>query len=147
MKREKIPNPNAQIPKGGFRVRHWVREEDYPLVCEWWAGHGVPAVGSGLLPECGLVVEADGEAVLAAWLYQDNSCGVGWLGWFIGRPGARLRVMSRALDVLLGAAEEVMRSQQRHTLLVMTDRRGIGRACVRRGFVPAHSATEYWRVL
>jgi hypothetical protein len=130
-----------------LRARHWEAEKDYPMVCEWWARHGVPAVALGRLPACGLIVEADGVPVLAAWLYQDNSCGMAWLGWFVGNPARKGRVVALALPVLLGAADAVMRSQKRHTLIVMTDKHGLGRALERFGYEKAHPATEYWRVL
>lgn len=124
-------------------VRQWNPDEDYAMLCEWWDGHGVPRVPRIQLPTWGLI----SFGVLAAWLYQDNSCGVGWLGWFVSKPGADPFTVRTALDALLGAADEVMRSQKRHSLIVMTDKRSIGKALTRHGYHAGHPATEYWRII
>jgi len=139
------PLPSSFFLLPSFRVRAWNRDADYPLFCEWWAAHGSLAPACARLPDCGLVVEAGGAPALAAWLYQDNSCGVGWLAWFVGKP--RCRDAARALPVLLGAADEVMRSQGRHTLLALTGKRGLGRALARHGYSREHTETQYWRIL
>ncbi|EIQ00858.1 hypothetical protein OpiT1DRAFT_05415 [Opitutaceae bacterium TAV1] len=137
--------PQSPVPAGN-RVRTWT-DEDYAVFCAWWDAHGVPRVPRVQLPACGLVVERDGIPVLVAWLYQDNSCGVAWLGWFLKNPAIHARETASHLRVLLGAADEVARSQGRHSIIVMTDKSGIGRALTRHGYIAGHPATEYWRIV
>jgi hypothetical protein len=132
--------------KASLQVRHWVRETDYPLVCEWWAGHGVPAPASARLPDCGLVAELGGAPVAAAWLYQDNSCGCAWLAHFVSRPGCKVREAHRGMELILGAADEVARELGRHTMVAAVASVGLGRLLARKGWEPEKWNRHYWRV-
>ncbi|EIP99320.1 hypothetical protein OpiT1DRAFT_03834 [Opitutaceae bacterium TAV1] len=98
-----------------------------------------------MLPECGLIVERDGIPKLAAWLYQDNSCGVAWLAWVTKNPAIHARETATDVKVLLGAVDEIARTQNRHTVICTTKVRGLGRTLMRCGYAANHEVMEYFR--
>ena len=87
-----------------IRVRPFDRESDYPAAEAWWKGHAFEPVPLNLLPSLGMVAEYhDEEAghearpVAMAWLYLDNSTGVGMLEWIVADPAAKPRASALAI--------------------------------------------------
>lgn len=87
-------------------------EADYPLICEWWAGHdsgrGCPLLC--MLPKLGVVALLGGVPVGAMWLFMDNSVGVCWPEFPVVRPGLQFAESRRVFDVLLGFLEAEARA-------------------------------------
>lgn len=104
------------------------------MVAEWWKGHGAPGVAFGLLPSTGLIVEHEGQAILAGWLYQDKSVSFGFLSWITSRPGTKLRLVNEAVQVIAGAAEALIRDKNGAALTVVSNSRGLRASLRRAGF-------------
>lgn len=69
-----------------IQIRPYDPKTDYPMLSQWWAGHGWPPVRAECLPKLGLLA-MDGEtAVAAAWSYLDNSVGVAFFEWLVTNP-------------------------------------------------------------
>lgn len=66
----------------------------YPLVCEWWQGHGFPAIPRRRLPP----VSAIHTGGAFGCLYMDNGgTGVAMMEWLVTDPAATARDAYRAL--------------------------------------------------
>lgn len=86
----------------------------YPLLCEWWTGHGWPPVPEVILPPLG-VIHTGGAA---GWLYMDNGgTGVAMLEWLVTDPQAKPLAAARALSAVVQfLKEEAARLDYRHIL-------------------------------
>jgi hypothetical protein len=71
-------------------IRHWKREEDYPLAVEWWIGHGKDGTYIPLaefLPRAGFVVEsADGVPLCMGWLVVFADVPAAQTGYIVTNP-------------------------------------------------------------
>ena len=110
----------------GLGIRRYGTEVgDYQMVDAWCRAHGSGMLPETLLPALGIVVEEDGEAAAALWLYMDNSIGVCWLDCAVTRPGLALALARQCLAEAAGF------------LMAEAERLGYG-ACF--AFVPAAMA-------
>lgn len=80
--------------------------EDYPMLCEWWKGHGWEAVPELMLPKLGVIVDefdAYGfpKPIAASFLYMDNSCGVAMMEWTVSNPKAAGRTTLKAISTII----------------------------------------------
>lgn len=128
-----------------FRCRPFNMGTDYAMLQGWWAGHGVLDVPPGYLPACGLVVELDGEAAAAAWIYFDNSCPLAWLAWLTTRPGMRPRDSLDALTFLLGAAQAAAEAQNRKVMFAEAPTKSLERFYQAHGFVVNHPTVHLFK--
>lgn len=122
---------------------------DFPVIKKWFEGHSGKAVSEAVLPKCGVIVEDDGGAPLAAaWIYQDNSVGVAWLAWIVTNPAISVRTAPAALEYLLDSAEAICREFNYGLLFTMTDRPALGRWLKKQGFEANHSGmSQYFKVI
>jgi len=63
-------------------------ESDYEILTDWWKAWGWPIVVKDMLPDNGtggIMIEHEGENVVAGFLYWSNSKMV-WLDWIISNP-------------------------------------------------------------
>lgn len=79
---------------------------DYPMLCEWWRGHGWDPVHELMLPKLGVIVDefdADGfqMPIAASFLYMDNSCGVAMMEWTVSNPKAAGRSIFKAISTII----------------------------------------------
>ena len=84
-------------------------EKDYPAFCDWWAGHGWPALPKSILPKRGVMAcdaAKDGAGVAAAWLYMDNSTGVSMMEWLVTNPQSGGKETLRAINAVIGFLTE-----------------------------------------
>lgn len=124
------------------------KPEDYATIEPWWVSRHQPAVPANILPKCGVVVEEEGLLIAAAWIYQDNSVGVAWLAWLVSNPDVRAFDVEKALEVLLGGCELVIKEFGYGLMFTMTDRGSLGRWFQRNGFTPNHRGmTQYFKAL
>lgn len=101
-----------QIEATAGKARHWeVREydaaRDAEAVASWWREHGNGPFPFSILPPVGVVVERDGEAVAACWLYLALGVGVCWLEHPVGKPGLAPFVLVEAFRHVVNALERV----------------------------------------
>ena len=87
-----------------------LKEEDWVILTEWWSAWSewvtpskefLPDNGKG-----GLMVEKNGEPVIAGFLYLTNSKAV-LLEWIISDPEYRDKDRKNALELLITGAENV----------------------------------------
>lgn len=111
-------------------------DEDYPLIVEWWNGHGWDSPPSEVLPALGLISENDGVPVAVGWCYLDNSRAVGLMEWMVTNPANSPRISAVALvHVVKGlkcAAKEIgyttiFTSCRQESLAKLLERAGFAR--------------------
>lgn len=123
--------------------------EDYALAAQWWGMHGTDGIPSNVLPALGVVaIEDDGTPLAMAWLYQDNTVGVAWVGWMTTKHGLLPLKAERALRILMGGVDAAARAQGRGLLFTMTKRFALGRWLEGQGWIAndRHS-TQYFKPL
>ena len=76
-------------------------EADYDTVAPWWPAHGWAAVPRNILPRLGVMIEIAGRPAAAAWLYMDNSIGVGMMEWAVTNPANTPRESLKACTMLV----------------------------------------------
>lgn len=87
-----------------IHIRHY-EPTDYGRVCEWWTGHGWPAVPEPALPRPGIIAELDGEPLGAVWLYMSNSNGVAMMEWLVVKPDLAGRQSIAVIKALIEGVE------------------------------------------
>jgi hypothetical protein len=111
---------------------------DYPMLVEWWAGHGWPGVPSAILPKVGFVAEdvqvGSVEPLVAAWLYMDNSVGVCWLEWMVSNPKAEPVRVYRGIKGVTEFAEEAAKTHGYGVMLTTCRQQSLVRTFERSGF-------------
>lgn len=70
--------------------RAWLDADEEVHFAEWRKAHDMSDIPARILPRLGLVAVLDGVDSAAAWLYLDNSVGVGFMEWLVSRPGLSL---------------------------------------------------------
>ncbi|QIF01924.1 hypothetical protein [Roseimicrobium sp. ORNL1] len=80
---------------------------DYQMVAGWMEGRGMGRLLENLLPPMGIVVECDGEAVAASWIYLCYGIGVGFWEGLITKPGLSPAMGLAACRHCLGALKAI----------------------------------------
>lgn len=80
---------------------------DYQMVSGWMEGRGMGMLLENLLPPTGIVLECDGEAVGAAWLYLCYGIGVAFWEGLVARPGLSMKEMREMLRHCTGALRAI----------------------------------------
>ena len=84
-------------------------ESDYEILTDWWKAWGWPALAKDMLPDNGtggIMVEHEGENVVAGFLYWSNSKLV-WLDWIISNPKVSRDIRQEAIKKLILTAEHM----------------------------------------
>ena len=84
-------------------------ESDYEILTNWWKAWGWPALAKDMLPDNGtggIMVEHEGENVVAGFLYWSNSKLV-WLDWIISNPKVSRDIRQEAIKKLILTAESM----------------------------------------
>lgn len=84
---------------------------DYEILSDWWKAWGWPVMAKDMLPDNGtggIMVENEGENVVAGFLYWSNSKLV-WLDWIISNPNADKKIRKQAIEMLILTAEQMVK--------------------------------------
>ena len=87
-----------------------LRKDDYSVLVDWWnkwSGWTPPA--RDFLPKNGvggLMVEKNGEPIVAGFLYYANDCKVVLLEWIVSNPEYRENDRQNAIELLITEAEK-----------------------------------------
>ena len=80
--------------------------DDYAMVEGWWTAHGWTPVLEKVLPPTGLIAEADGVCVAAAWLYFADAP-MAWLEWCVANPDSKGKTLHRGIAMVLTELLEI----------------------------------------
>ena len=80
---------------------------DYQMVSGWKQDRGLGILMENTLPPDGVIVEMDGQPVMAAWLYLCYGIGVSFLEGLITRPGLSLSTAREALKHCIGILKAI----------------------------------------
>ncbi len=86
-------------------------ESDYEILSDWWKAWGWPVMAKDMLPDNGtggIMVENEGENIVAGFLYWSNSKLV-WLDWIISNPDADKKIRKQAIEMLILTAEQMVK--------------------------------------
>ena len=84
---------------------------DYEILSDWWKAWGWPVMAKDMLPDNGtggIMVENEGENIVAGFLYWSNSKLV-WLDWIISNPDADKKIRKQAIEMLILTAEQMVK--------------------------------------
>ena len=84
-------------------------ESDYEILSEWWIAWSWPVMAKDMLPDNGtggIMVEHEGENIVAGFLYWSNSKLV-WLDWIISNPKVSSDIRQEAIKKLILTAEHM----------------------------------------
>ena len=84
-------------------------ESDYEILTDWWKAWGWPIIVRDMLPDNGtggIMIENEGENVVAGFLYWSNSKMV-WLDWIISNPKTNRDIRQEAIKKLILTAESM----------------------------------------
>lgn len=84
-------------------------ESDYEILTDWWKAWGWPVIVRDMLPDNGtggIMIESEGENVVAGFLYWSNSKMV-WLDWIISNPKTNRDIRQEAIKKLILTAESM----------------------------------------
>lgn len=120
-------------------THHWkVREYgsqlgDYQMVSGWSEERGKGRLMENTLPPHGIIVECDGQAVAASWIYLCYGIGVGFWEGLITRPGLSLASARTACGHCVGALKAVARANDVGLIKAYTHS-GLAAEAVKHGF-------------
>ena len=86
-------------------------ESDYEILSDWWKAWSWPVMAKDMLPDNGtggIMVEHEGENIVAGFLYWSNSKLV-WLDWIISNPNANKKIRKQAIEMLIFTAEQMVK--------------------------------------
>lgn len=110
---------------------HLLTDDLYPLVAEWWTGHGFPAIPRRRLPHVS-VMHAGGAF---GCLYMDNGgTGVAMMEWLVTDPQAAPRAAARALCDVVEFVKETARAHDYDMILTTCRQPSLARLLERVGF-------------
>ena len=84
-------------------------ESDYEILTDWWKAWDWPILVKDMLPDNGtggIMVENEGENIVAGFLYWSNSKMV-WLDWIISNPKTNRDIRQEAIKKLILTAESM----------------------------------------
>lgn len=123
------------------------QKSDYPILVEWWRGHGWSAVPESVLPKLGVVVcEREGvrdDPVCAGFLYMDNSVGVCWLEWIVSNPYASGFSVARGITELNRFMEGRAKEMGYGAMLTCCRQASLARFYERAGFQKTDSGVTH----
>lgn len=108
--------------------------EDYPLIVEWWKGHGVPETPQACVPALGRIATVNGKDTFAAWVSMDNSCGLCFLIWPVSNPEARARDVVRTIGLTIDHLKDLAKGFGYHTMLGLSHSGSLTRHLEKLGF-------------
>lgn len=117
-----------------MRLRRY-KDEDYPLLCDWWASRDIGApdkedLASGL----GMVLEMDGEAKGACFLYVTGTIGI--IEAIVMAPALSIRQSRQMADTLHQTLKEKAGEMGVGKLIAFVGSKGMVKECQRAGFSP-----------
>ena len=84
-------------------------ESDWETLSDWWKAWKWPVMAKDMLPDNGtggIMVENEGENIVAGFLYWSNSKLV-WLDWIISNPKTNRDIRQEAIKKLILTAESM----------------------------------------
>ena len=78
-------------------------DKDYKELSSWWKEWGWPVLPKDMLPDNGtggIMIEHEGENIVAGFLYWSNSKMV-WLDWIISNPKTNRDIRQEAIKKLI----------------------------------------------
>ena len=84
-------------------------ESDWETLSDWWKAWKWPVMAKDMLPDNGtggIMVENEGENIVAGFLYWSNSKLV-WLDWIISNPKVNRDIRQEAIKKLILTAEHM----------------------------------------
>ena len=84
-------------------------ESDWETLSDWWKAWNWPVMAKDMLPDNGtggIMVENEGENIVAGFLYWSNSKLV-WLDWIISNPKVSRDIRQEAIRKLILTAEHM----------------------------------------
>lgn len=112
-----------------------IGQQEYDIVCHWWARQGRAIVLREALPETGLMVLGEDDTPLAAgWIYNSNS-NMGFFGWSTTNPDATARARHTALKHLEGTASALAPEMGISVLCAFSGGGGWSRILKKRGWI------------
>ena len=84
-------------------------ESDWETLSDWWKAWKWPVMAKDMLPDNGtggIMVENEGENIVAGFLYWSNSKMV-WLDWIISNPKTNRDIRQEAIKKLILTAESM----------------------------------------
>lgn len=90
-----------------IQLRQYEPERDQGVVKEWWVAHGAYPLHESQLPATSaMAVDNDGIGlevpVAVAWMYLDNSVGVGMIAWPVANPEVPGKKVAEGLHACFG---------------------------------------------
>ena len=106
--------------------------DDYPMLCEWWQGHGWGAVPLKVLPPLGVIL----DNTAAGWLYMDNGgTGVAMLEWLVTNPKASPLRSARCISKVVEFLKSEAKRMDYGAILTTCRQPSLARLLARNGFV------------
>lgn len=80
-----------------------LKDEDYPVLCEWWADNNFPAPPKEMLPQNGLggvMITKKGIDICAGFIYTTNSK-IAWMEFIVANYNYREKDRKEAIMLLI----------------------------------------------
>ena len=110
------------------------KKEDYEGLKPWWNKHWGQAPSPHAMPACGLIFSDGSNDVAAAWLAQDNSCGISMIVWMVANPANSSKMTHEGLKAVINGLVEISESQGRQVIMVACPEGGMSKLFQKCGF-------------
>jgi len=114
-------------------------EIDYPIVKDWWVGHGWNAVPLAVLPKLGVMAILDGKPIASGWLYMDNSVGVCMLEWMVANPAASGKSVYRSIKAIVEFLKKQAKEMDYAVMLTTCKQQSLAKVYEKSGFLRTDS--------
>lgn len=127
-----------------INIRVWT-DEDYPSFCQWWKARNHWIVPKELLHQLGYVLERNGSAEAAIFVYPTAGLGVAHAKFIVGRPGKTLKQSRDDFEILFNGVKHCLAALDYHMVFVDCSK-VVGRELVRHGFVECSQDQSFYMV-
>lgn len=118
-----------------YKLRDFNGEEDFTEFKKWWEfWRWKDRVNPDILSDIGYVVEKDGLAICAGWLYTTNSL-VASIEWVVVNPYAQKEDMTEGLDFLLECLSQRALKEEKRLIMTTINSPTLAKRLEKLGFI------------
>jgi hypothetical protein len=111
----------------------YVADVHYPMIAGWWKAHGKRGPRREILPTTGAVVQADGRAVAASFVFLSNSV-LANIGFTVADPAASPRLKLQGVLLAIETVEQLAVDMDFEVFEAFSDEPALSKIFASRGY-------------
>jgi len=119
-------------------------ETDYPILMEWWEGHGWPGIHCSMIPKLTVIMSNEERDICAGSVYMDNSVAedkvkICMLEWIVTNPKATNMESYKGIREMTDLLEKRVREMGYGVILTTCKQESLAKVHEKSGFIRTDS--------